>query len=75
MANHFGYNFAVDLVDFALVWKMDTTLLTCEYSCILCPIFENFCPNNGQFFSIGVRPHPLHPHAMPLWSRASPIQV
>jgi len=28
-------------------------LITCECSCILCPNFENFCPNNGQFFSVG----------------------
>ena len=27
--------------------------LTCECSCILCPNFEKFCPNNGQFFSVG----------------------
>jgi len=38
---------------FALVWKIDATSLTCECSCILCPNFENFCPNNGQFFSVG----------------------
>ena len=38
---------------FASVWKIDTTSLTCECSCILCPNFENFCPNNGQFFSVG----------------------
>jgi len=33
--------------------KIDTISLTCECSCILCPNFENFCPNNGQFFSTG----------------------
>jgi len=38
---------------FAFVWKISTTSLTCECSCILCPNFENFCPNNGQFFSVG----------------------
>ena len=38
---------------FASVWKIDTTSLTCECSCILCPNFENFCPNKGQFFSVG----------------------
>ena len=38
---------------FALVWKIDTTSLTCECSCILCPNFENLFLNNGQFFSIG----------------------
>ena len=38
---------------FTLVWKIDTTSLACECSCILCPNFENFCPNNGQFFSVG----------------------
>jgi len=26
---------------------------TCECSCILSPHFENFCPNNGQIFSVG----------------------
>jgi len=25
-------------------------LIACECSCILCPNFEHFCPNNGQFF-------------------------
>ena len=38
---------------FASVWKTDTTLLTCECYYITCPNFENFCPNNGQFFSVG----------------------
>jgi len=38
---------------FASVWKIDTTSLTCECSCILRPNFENFCLNNGQFFSVG----------------------
>jgi len=38
---------------FALVWKIDTTLLVCECSCILCPNVENFWPNNGQCFSFG----------------------
>jgi len=28
-------------------------LITCERSCILCLNFENFFPNNGQFFSVG----------------------
>jgi len=28
-------------------------LIACECSCILCPNFENFCPNSGQFFSVG----------------------
>jgi len=28
-------------------------LITCECSCILCPNFEIFCSNNGQFFSVG----------------------
>jgi len=37
---------------FALVGKMDNTSFTCECGCILCPNVENFCPNNGQFFSI-----------------------
>jgi len=39
---------------FALVWNIDTTWLTCECSCILCPNFENFCPHNGQFFRVGI---------------------
>ena len=38
---------------FTLLGKIDTTSLTCESSCILCPNVENFWPNNGQFFSIG----------------------
>ena len=38
---------------FVSVLKIDTSSLTCECSCILCPKFENFCPNNGQFCSVG----------------------
>jgi len=38
---------------FTLVWKIHTTSLACEYSCILCQNFENFWPKNGQFFSVG----------------------
>jgi len=32
---------------------MRPTSLSCECSCILCPNFENFCPSNGQFVSVG----------------------
>jgi len=50
--------FAVLAIILQLIWlifylSFDTTSLTCECSCILCPNFENFCLNNGQFFSIG----------------------
>jgi len=38
---------------FVSVLKIDTSSLACECSCILCPKFENFCPNNGQFCSVG----------------------
>ena len=42
---------------FALVWKIDSLenrhYLTRECSSILCPNFENFCPKNGQVFSVG----------------------
>jgi len=38
---------------FALVGKIGVISFTCECSCILCPNVENFCLNNGQFFSIG----------------------
>jgi len=38
---------------FALVGKIDTISVKCECRCIICPNVENFCPNNGQFFSIG----------------------
>jgi len=38
---------------FASVEKINTTSLTRECSCILCPNVENFCPNNGHFFSVG----------------------
>jgi len=37
---------------FGLVGKIDTTSHTRDCSCILCPNVENFCPNNGQFFSV-----------------------
>ena len=39
---------------FALVGKIDTNSPICECRCILCPNVENVCPNNGQFFSVGV---------------------
>ena len=38
---------------FALVGKIDSTSLTRECSCILCPNDEKFFLNNGQFFSFG----------------------
>ena len=49
---------------FASVWKIDTTSLTCECSCILCPNFENLMAN---FAALGMRPHPLNPHVARLW--------
>jgi len=51
----FGYYFALTI---------DTTSLTCECCCILCPNFENFCPNNGQIFSVGDATASLHPRAV-----------
>jgi len=33
--------------------KIDTASLKCERSCIICPNVQNFCPNNGQFSSVG----------------------
>jgi len=50
---------AVLAIILPLIWplyclgKIDTTSLICECSCILWPNVENFCPNNGQFFSVG----------------------
>ena len=45
---------------FTLVWKIDTTSLTCEWSCMLCPNFEHFFPNNGQFLSVkNLQPHTI----------------
>ena len=41
-------------------------LITCERSCILCLNFENFFPNNGQFFSVGDATASLHSHAVHL---------
>jgi len=38
---------------FCLSLKNRHYLIACECSCILCPNLENFCPNNGQFFSVG----------------------
>ena len=38
---------------FCLSWENKHKSLTRECSCILCPNVENFCPNNGQFFSFG----------------------
>jgi len=55
---------------FASVWKIDTTSLTCECSCILCSNFENLCPNNAYFSALGMRPHLLHPHAVRLCQRS-----
>jgi len=52
--------FAVLAIILPLIWLLLCLslenrhyLITCECSCILCPNFENFCPNNGQFFSVG----------------------
>jgi len=52
--------FAVFAIIFPLIWLLFClslenrhNLIACECSCILCPNFENFCPNNGQYFSIG----------------------
>jgi len=38
---------------FCLILENRHYLITCECSCILCPNFEKFCPNNGQFLSVG----------------------
>jgi len=51
--------FAVLAIILPLIWLLfclsleNRHYLTCECSCMFCPNFENFCPNNGQFFSIG----------------------
>jgi len=52
--------FAVVAIILPLIWLLFCLslenrhyLIACECSCILCPNFENFCPNNGQFFSVG----------------------
>ena len=37
---------------FCLSWE-NRHLPICEWSCILCPNVQNFCPNNCQFFSVG----------------------
>jgi len=41
------------LLLFCLSLEKRLYLIACECSCILCPNFENFCPNNGQFLSVG----------------------
>jgi len=41
------------LLLFCLSLERRHYLITCECSCILCPNFEKFCPNNGLFFSVG----------------------
>jgi len=38
---------------FAVDGKIDTISLKCECSCLICPIVEKCCPNNGQFSSVG----------------------
>jgi len=51
--------FAVLAIILPLIWLLFSLSLenrhyfTRECSGILCPNFENFCPNNGQFFSVG----------------------
>jgi len=52
--------FAVLFISLPLIWLLFCLslenrhyLITCECSCILSPNFEYFCPNNGQFFSVG----------------------
>jgi len=51
---------------FALVWKIDTTSLACECSCKHCPIIQKFAQIMANFSALGMRPHPLHPHAVRL---------
>jgi len=52
-------HFAVLLIILPLIWPLfclsgeNKHHLTRECSCILWPNVENFCPNNGQFFSFG----------------------
>jgi len=52
-----GKNLAIILpliwLFFCLSLKIDANSLTSEGSCILCPNLKKFCPNNGQFFSVG----------------------
>ena len=57
---------------FALVGKIDTTPLTCECSCILCPNVENLARIMANFSALGMRPHP---HAVRLWSELSSILI
>jgi len=65
----FHHYFAVDIVHyFAIVGKIDIISFERECSYTLCPNIVNFCPNNGQFFSLRMRPHPLHPHTVRLWA-------
>ena len=55
---------------FSLVRKIDTTSLVSECSCIFAKML-NFCSNNGQFFSVGMRPHLLHECIPMLYAYAS----
>jgi len=52
--------FAVLAIILLLIWLLFCLslqnryyLITCKCSCTLCSNFENFCPNNGQFISVG----------------------
>jgi len=49
----FVHYFAVDLFTILPQFGNYTLPHYMECSCIFCPNFENFCPNNGQFFSFG----------------------
>jgi len=52
--------FAVLAIILPLIWLLFCPslenrhyLIACEWSYILCPNFETFSQNNGQFFSVG----------------------
>jgi len=45
---------AIILLLFCVTLENRHYLITYECCCILCPNCENFCPNDGQFFSVGV---------------------
>ena len=53
---------------FASFWKIDTTSLHVNVAVYFAQIFKIFARIMANFSALGMRPHPLHPHAVRLCS-------
>jgi len=53
---------------FASFWKIDTTSLHVNVAVYFAQIFKIFARIKANFSALGMRPHPLRPHAVRLFS-------